>query len=116
LELLERNLRDKVIAPDFRAPHTDARLSLARLCALQGRFDEAAEWFAKARLVLDEQGARPLRALTDYDEALMYLRRSAPGDRQSAEPLLERAVAQFHEIGMTGWERRARALRSSVLG
>jgi tetratricopeptide (TPR) repeat protein len=109
-EPLERNLREKVLAPDFRSVNTDARLSLARLCALQGRFDEAVEWFAKAREVLDEQGARPLRAITDYDEALMYARRGATGDRARAAPLLDRAVAQFRAIGMPGWERRALAL------
>ena len=32
---------------------------------LQGRYDEAREWFAQARAVLDEQGARPLRAITE---------------------------------------------------
>ena len=66
-----------MLGPDFRFPMRDARLSMARLCALQGRYDEATEWFAKAREVLDEQGWRPLRAICDYDEALMYLRRGA---------------------------------------
>lgn len=67
--IIERNLREKTIAPDFRYPHADGRLALARLCALQRRHDEAAQWFAKARAVLDEQGARPLRAIADFDEA-----------------------------------------------
>jgi class 3 adenylate cyclase len=109
-ELLERNLRQKVLAPDFRAPGADARLSLARLCALDGRFHEAIAWFTKARDVLDEQGERPLRAIVDYDEALMFVRRGEHGDREQAAPLLEQALAQFDAIGMTGWERRARAL------
>ena len=109
-ELLERNLRKKTLAPDFRCPHTDARLSLARLCALGARFDEAAEWFAKARTVLEEQGARPLRAITDYDEALMYVRRGAPGDQEQAASLLNLALPPFREIGMPGWIRRAEAL------
>ncbi len=104
---LERNLRSKVLAPDFRFPHTDACLSLARLCALTGRFDEAIEWFAGARSVLDEQGARPLRAITDFDEARMYLRRARRGDKKRALPLLEAAVAQFEAIDMPGWVRRA---------
>src|SRR5262245_64317678 len=63
VDVLERNLREKVIAPDFRYPMMDGRLALARLCALQQRYDEAVEWFGKARAVLDEQGARPLRAI-----------------------------------------------------
>src|SRR4029077_21285661 len=107
VEAIERNIRNKVVAPDFRYPMVDARLSLARLCALQGRYDEAAEWFVKSRTVLDEQGARPLRAIADFDEAWMYLRRAAQGDKERARPLLDAAIAQFKSIGMTGWLRRA---------
>lgn len=104
---MELHLREKTLAPDFRYPHADARLSLARLCALQGRHDEAAEWFAWAREVLEEQGARPLRALVDYDEALMWLRRGAPADAARAKLLLAAARRQFVAIGMPGWTHRA---------
>jgi tetratricopeptide (TPR) repeat protein len=110
IDVLERNLRRKALAPDFRNGGTDARLSLARLCALDRRFDEASAWFARARALLDERGARPARAIADYDEALMLTRRNAPGDAERAVPLAERALAQFRAIGMTGWERRAREL------
>jgi len=122
IEIIERNLRAKTIAPDFRYPHVDGRLSLARLCALQGRYDEAVEWFAKARTVLHEQGARPLRAIADFDEALMYARRGAAGDpstgsgrgRSEALRLLDLAVPQFEAIGMPGWVRRAEVLRKEM--
>jgi hypothetical protein len=114
IDIIERNLREKVIAPDFRFPMMDGRLALARLCALQHRDDEAVEWFAAARTVLDEQGARPLRAITDYDEALMYARRGGHGDRERARPLLNAALAQFHAIGMPGWIRRAEALHDQL--
>ena len=114
LDVIERNLREKVIAPDFRYPMFDGRMALARLCALSGRFDEAGDWFARARSVLDEQGARPLRAITDYDEALMYARRNATGDRALALPLLDAAMRQFNDIGMPGWTRRAEDLRSEL--
>jgi hypothetical protein len=113
-EVLERNLREKVLQPDFRFPMQDARLALARLCALQGRNDEARDWFAKARTVLDEQGARPLRAIVDYDEALMYARRGAPGDGERARPLLDAALRQFRTLGMPGWIRRAEALSARL--
>jgi tetratricopeptide (TPR) repeat protein len=113
IEVIERNLREKVIVPDFRYPMMDGRLALARLCALQRRWEEAVEWFAKARTLLDEQGARPLRAIVDYDEALMYARRDAPGDRERARPLLDAALAQFRSLGMPGWIRRAEALLKS---
>jgi hypothetical protein len=103
-----------VLAPDFRHPHADARLSLARVCALTGRWDEAAAWFAEARAVLDAQGARPLRALCDFDEAWMRLRRGAGRDQACAG--LERAMAQFDAVGMTGWRRRAEALAAGAPG
>jgi tetratricopeptide (TPR) repeat protein len=107
-ELLERILREKVIAPDFRFPMRDARLSLARLCALQGRYDEACEWFTQARAVLEEQGARPLRAIADYDQALMFLRNA--GDAVSARSFLDSALEQFRKLGMTGRIEQAEAM------
>jgi tetratricopeptide (TPR) repeat protein len=106
-EVVERNIRAKVIPPDFRYPMRDGRLSLARLCAVLKRYDEAVAWFAKARVVLDEQGARPLRALTDYDEGVMYIRRGSSGDLDRAKPLIESARGQFRAIGMNGWLLRA---------
>src|SRR5262249_10204447 len=113
-DIIERNVREKVVAPDFRYPMMDGRLALARLCALQQRYDEAVEWFAKARMVLDEQGARPLRAIVDHDEALMYARHGAPRDRERALPLLDAAVEQFRALDMPGWIRRAEALLAGL--
>jgi len=98
------------VASDFRYPMVDGRLALAWVCALTGRHGEASEWFAMARTVLDEQGARPLRAIVDYDEALMYARRGEPGDAERARPLLDAARAQFRSLGMPGWIRCAEAL------
>jgi tetratricopeptide (TPR) repeat protein len=113
IKIIERNLLAKVVEPDFRYPMMDGRLALGRLCALQQRYNEAVEWFARARTVLDEQGARPLRAIVDYDEALMYARRGAPGDAERARPLLDAALQQFRTLGMPGWMRRAEALLKS---
>jgi class 3 adenylate cyclase/tetratricopeptide (TPR) repeat protein len=116
LEVVKRHLSDKILVPDLRYVLRDVRRSIAHLCALQGRYDEAADWFAKARTVLDEQGARPLRAIVDYDEALMYARRGEPGDAARARPLLDAALAQFRSLGMPGWIRRAEALLKSCAG
>jgi class 3 adenylate cyclase/tetratricopeptide (TPR) repeat protein len=113
-DAIERALREKVVGPDFRFPGMEGRLGLARLCALTGRHEEAAEWFAEARVVLKEQGARPLLAVADHDEALMYARRGGPGDVERARPLLSHARDQFESLGMTGWIRRAAEL-SGVL-
>ena len=88
LSVIETALREKVLPTDFRFPMTDTRLALARLCALEGRHSEARQWFDAARKTLDEQAARPLRAVVDHDEALMFLR---IGDRSSAGPLIDTA-------------------------
>jgi class 3 adenylate cyclase/tetratricopeptide (TPR) repeat protein len=111
---IEDALRTKIIEPDFRYPGVDGRLAMAQLCALQGRYDEAIDWFAKAREVLDEQDARPLRAIVDYYEAVMHVRRDATGDGQHVTTLLDAALAQFRAISMPGWTRRAEALSVSV--
>ncbi|HXX49252.1 MAG TPA: AAA family ATPase, partial [Myxococcota bacterium] len=95
--LLERNLREKCLVSDFRSANTDTRLALALVTALQGRFDEAGEWFARARPILDDQGARPLSAIADFDEARMHARRGAPGDRALSLALIESALARFSE-------------------
>jgi hypothetical protein len=74
----------------------------------------ARRWFAQARTVLEEDGQRALRAVVDYDEALMYTRRAEDGDNDRAIPLLDAAMQQFNDIGMTGWMRQAEELRASM--
>lgn len=106
LAVVERALRERVLPADFRFPMTDARHAVARLCALDGRRDEARRWFDAARTVLDAQGALPLRAVVDHDEGLMHAR---AGDDRRAAPLLDGAAAAFSRLGMPGWERRAAA-------
>jgi tetratricopeptide (TPR) repeat protein len=113
-EVVERALREKIIPSDFRCG-VDGRLALARLCALTGRHDEAQQWFAEARRRLDEEGSRPLRAVCDFDEAVMYARRAGVGDAARALPLLAAARKQFEEVGMTGWLRRADDLESQLV-
>ncbi len=114
IETVEHALREKVIAPDFRYTMVDGRLALARVCALHGRQDEAVQWFAEARRVLSEQGAAPLLAVTDFDEALMYVRRGGAGDINRSRPLLEAAHRQFEDLGMTGWISRAEELSNQL--
>jgi len=108
---VEDALRRKALPADFRFPMMDLRLSLARLCAVDDRPEEASHWFGQARPALEEQGARPLRAIADFDHALMHARH---GRHASARPLLEAAAGQFQRIGMTGWLRRAEELGALV--
>jgi tetratricopeptide (TPR) repeat protein len=106
-EVVERALREKVIAPDFRCGMVDGRLALGRLCAVGGRDDEARQWWEKARGVLHTQQAATLLALVDHDETLMATRRMQPGDEALIRPGLDAARRQFESLGMTGWARRA---------
>ena len=112
-DVVERALREKVVPADFRFA-VEGRLALARLCALTGRHDEAQRWFSEARRRPDEEGSRTLRAVCDFDEALMYARRAKVGDADRARPLLAAARRQFEEIGMTGWLRRTDDLETQL--
>jgi tetratricopeptide (TPR) repeat protein len=105
IEVIESSIREKVLATDFRWPMRDARLAVGRLCALRNEYNEAITWFERARGVLDEAGARPLRAIVDYDEALMYERKGNSKDHVRA--LLEVAAQQFRALSMNGWILRA---------
>ena len=111
LRSVEAALRLKALPADFRFPMMDLRLSLARLCAIDARWEEASHWFGRARQALEDQGARPLRAIADFDQALMHARHRR---HASARPLLEAAAGQFQRIGMTGWLRRAEQLDALV--
>jgi DNA-binding SARP family transcriptional activator/tetratricopeptide (TPR) repeat protein len=107
LQAVETAVRRKALPADFRFPMMDMRLSLARLCAVDGRLEEADHWFGQARSVLEEQGARPLRAIVDFDQALMNTR---AGHMACARRHLDAAISQFQQIGMTGWLRQAEQL------
>ena len=107
---LAGRLVDERLARDLRGPMSDMRLCKARLAALGGDAREAGRWFAESRLVLDEAGARPLRAIVDFDEGLMHHRLGAHGDGRLRAQLLDDAIRQFAELGMTGWLRRAHTL------
>jgi tetratricopeptide (TPR) repeat protein len=114
IDVLERNIREKVVGPDFRYIHYDGRLSMAWLSALQQRWDESIDWFAKSRVVLEEEGARPLRARVDYEEARMYMRRDTRGDRDQALRLFDTAIEHFRALGMDGWVPRAESLATTL--
>ena len=72
--VIEQALLEKVIGPDFRCGMVDGRLALGRLCAVQGRRNEARKWWAEARQVLRSQQAVTLLAIVDRDEAAMVAR------------------------------------------
>jgi DNA-binding CsgD family transcriptional regulator/tetratricopeptide (TPR) repeat protein len=86
---------------------TSTELTVARLSAVLGRFDRAAEYFERARVTLERRDQRVLRAIVDYDEALARLEHRQPG----AARLLAAARGRFEELGMCEWSRRAALLK-----
>ncbi|HVM30523.1 MAG TPA: AAA family ATPase [Candidatus Limnocylindrales bacterium] len=84
-------------------------LALARMHALAGELAEAHDHFAAERAALAGAGRRPLRAIVDYDEAIA-LAAAGPARHAEASQLLELAARAFEELGMVGWEQRARRL------
>lgn len=90
--------------PEFYMTSTE--LTAARLNAVLGRFGQAVEYFERARATLEQRGQPVLRAIVDYDEALVRLAHRQPG----AATLLAAASARFEELGIRERSRRAALL------
>lgn len=114
LEVVERNLRAKVVEPDVRYPETDGRWMLALLCALDGRVNEARDWFDQARRVLTEQGSESLLVALDYDEAVMNQRLAGPEDLVRALGLLARARGRCAHPALAPWIARIDELSTRI--
>jgi hypothetical protein len=83
---------------------TSTELTVARLSAVLGRFDQAVEYFERARVKLERREQWVLRAIVDYDEVLVRLEHKRPG----AANLLAAAEAQFERLGISRRCRRPR--------
>jgi len=90
------------------SPLGSTTLSLARMAGVEGDIVAARHWFDEARRVAVASGRRPLRAICDYDEAVLLSR--AGEARASAEVLLDSAAAAFERLGMDGWREQATSL------
>lgn len=106
LDLIAANIGD--------GPMKTNELIAARMSALLGEMTEAGTYFARARVVLDASGHRPLRAIADHDEALALIRAGSK-DTAHVTMLLDAALARFRALGMDGWEKRVHALRESLI-
>jgi DNA-binding CsgD family transcriptional regulator len=85
---------------------TSTELTVARLSSVSGCFDQAADYFGRARATLERSGQLVLGAITDHDEARARLDHHRPG----APALLVRASARFAALGMGEWSHRAEIL------
>ena len=78
--------------------------------ALEGRWDAALAYFARAVEFARAAGARPERARSELDCARMLLARDARGDREQAARLLAQALPALRELGMHAFLPRAEEL------
>jgi hypothetical protein len=114
LDVLERHVRDKWLPSGLHYPETDVRWVLARLCALDGRINEARGWCAKARQMMTSLGTTPLLVAVDHDEALMEIRRGAESDRARVAELIKSARAGCTHPSMHPWLARLDQLKRSA--
>jgi DNA-binding CsgD family transcriptional regulator len=111
-DLAERLLPHALVLADADGHEgymTSTELTAARLSSLVGRFDQAIDYFARARVTLERREQWVMHAIVDFDEARARLEHKQPG----ATSLLAAASASFEELGMHEWSRRAAQLQSS---
>jgi DNA-binding CsgD family transcriptional regulator len=119
-ELRAQDLAEQLLPHALELADSDRRggymtckeLTVARLSSVIGRFDQAIDYFARAREVLDRRDQRVLRAIVDFDEALARIANKQPG----AERLLSLASARFEQLGMREWSRRVARLSAGDRG
>jgi DNA-binding CsgD family transcriptional regulator/tetratricopeptide (TPR) repeat protein len=111
-DLAERLLTRALALADADGPEfymSCSELTVARLSAVLGRFDQAVEHFGHARVTLERRDQPVMRAIVDHDEARARLELKQPG----AAGLLAAASARFEELGMHEWSRRAARLEGA---
>ena len=95
-------------------PQTSIALTLARMAALTSQLDEARQHFARSRLILDESGQRPLRAIVDFDEAASLRDVDRTGVASERDALAKNALATFEMLDMSEWQTRATVFSERV--
>ena len=111
-DALETNLRAKVLEPDIRYPEALPRLAMARLCALDGRIDEARNWATACRRVVEDQDTPPLMLPVEHFEAELELRLGPEGDPDLFRAAIARGRAGCEDRAMTPWLDRLAALET----
>ena len=86
-------------------------LSVACMAALLGDGSEAQAYFERARVTLHASGQLALRVAVDLYEA-QALERAGSTESGRMRALLEAVIGRAREMGMQGWEERARETAS----
>jgi DNA-binding CsgD family transcriptional regulator len=114
LAVTYQGLAQEMLDESDHAPLVGAHaLTVARMGSLVGDPSGHEDRFDEAREVLERTGKRAMRAIVDADEAQALVRWGSR-DHDRIETLLERAIATFGRLGMTGWVHRALRLRASA--
>jgi hypothetical protein len=88
---------------------------LGMLSTTLEKWDDAARHFEAALTMNARMEAWPWVAHTQFQFATMLLKRSMPGDRDRAFPLLDVALATARRLGMRALEDKVSALLSGQL-
>ena len=112
LDVVERNLRDKVLEPDLRYPEVDSRWAMALLCGLTDRVEEARQFFDRAHETLAEGHLETVRVNVAYDEATFERRLGSDGDPERFAAALTTARERCTHPAMAPWLPRLDALEA----
>jgi DNA-binding CsgD family transcriptional regulator/tetratricopeptide (TPR) repeat protein len=85
-------------------------LELARISALERRWEDAEGHLEEARDLCLAQELRPFLAQAHHQQGLLYLERRSAGDRARAYSHLEQALAVSQELGMDHLSSKTREL------
>ncbi|MEQ1787721.1 MAG: hypothetical protein ABL966_11755, partial [Acidimicrobiales bacterium] len=110
LDVIEANIRSKLIATGLQYPEVVNELAVAQACALTDRVDEAREWVAEAHGRVAREGMAPLHVHIASFEAQWELRLRADGDPDRCRAAIERARAGCDDPAMAPWLPRLDAL------
>ena len=87
----------------------------ANILSAEGRWEEAFNAFRETIAKHSEAGTRTFNAATLRDWAEAHLARGEAADSERAKELFGEALAEYEDMGATGWMERARA-RLAELG
>jgi class 3 adenylate cyclase len=93
-----------------------ASLSLGRLAAVMGRWEDAERHFDDALSYNERTGARPWLAIAQLSYAEALHERNGDGDAGRARKLVGSCVRSFEEMGMKRYLERALALKLELQG
>jgi class 3 adenylate cyclase len=110
IDLIEANIRSKLIDTGLQYPEVVNEVALAQSCALTGRVAEGREWLARGRARLIDEAMSPIQVHVDNFEAELELRLGADGDADRCRAAIERARSRCAAPAMGPWLPRLDAL------